>query len=58
MDAPEIPCWYTTWAQHVLGQGAPFMTTREACRITELTLRMQRAIDTGDTQDLRGSITD
>jgi len=57
-DAREIPFWYTTWAQHVLGQGAPFMTSREACRITELTLRIQRAIDTGDTVNLRGSITD
>jgi hypothetical protein len=57
MDAPEIPFWYTTWARHVLGQSAPFMTSREACRITELTLRVQRAIDSGDTVDLRGSIT-
>lgn len=58
LAAPEIPFWYTTWARHVLGCGLPFMTSREACRITELTLRIQRAIDTGDTVELRGSITD
>ena len=33
------------------------MTSREACRITELTLRIQDAISTGTMADLRGSIT-
>jgi predicted dehydrogenase len=53
LPAPDAPYWYTTFVQHVLGQGAAFMTTREAFRVAEVSLRIQRALDTGDTVDLR-----
>jgi len=55
LAAPAIPYWYTTFAQHVLGRGAPFMTTAETFRITDLTLRIQRAIDSGESVDLRAA---
>jgi predicted dehydrogenase len=55
LPAPPIPYWYTTFAEAVMGTGKPFMTSREALRIAEITLRIQRALDTGDTVDLTAS---
>lgn len=56
VEAPDIPYWYTTFARHVLGQDQAFMTSREALRIAEITLRIQRVLDTRDTLDLRPSL--
>lgn len=53
LPAPEIPYWYTTFVQHVMDSGAAFMSVREALRIAEISLRIQRALDTGESVDLR-----
>jgi hypothetical protein len=57
------PYWYATFARHIshishimgLGQGDPFITPAQSSRVTELALRIQRALDDGDTVDLRPS---
>jgi len=53
LPAPEIPYWYTTFARHVLGEDEPFIRPLETFRVTELTLRIQAALDSQQCVDLR-----
>lgn len=55
VDAADVPFWYTTFARHVVSNARPFITTTEAFRITEIALRIQHALDTEKSVDLRPS---
>lgn len=51
----DVPYWYTTFAQAVMGEGQPFMEMGEAFRITEISLKAQQSAETAKSVSLEGS---
>lgn len=49
LQVPRVENWYTTFVRHVQGKGPSFITLEQACRVTEIALKAQRAIDEGTT---------
>lgn len=47
---------FTLFARSLRGEGAPPLTLREACRITEISIKAQQAADTGRAVSLKNSL--
>ena len=55
LAVPHAENWYTTFVKHVRGQGPSFITLEQACRVTEIALKAQQAIDEGRVVSLADS---
>ena len=52
---PATPHWYTAFLKHVRGEGESFISVRDAFRVTEIALKAQLAVDSGDVVSLAAS---
>jgi predicted dehydrogenase len=55
LDVLHVQSWYTTFVKAVQGQGPSFITLEQAFRVTEIAIKTQQAIDTGQTVSLARS---